>query len=116
MFFYHLTHAGTPGQINPAQTRLLQQYTHTSPMMGCRFDPSGRFVFGGAQDNTISRWDLTNGQKTTLAGHDSWVRALAFLAGQNTLISGGYDGKVIWWSVDAATPTPIRTVNAHNGW
>ena len=65
MPFHHLSRWRAPGQINPPGTRLLQQYTHTSPMMGCRFDPSGRFVFGGAQDNTISRWDLTNGQKTT---------------------------------------------------
>jgi WD40 repeat protein len=120
MLFPSLLQAPVPpagnGQVNPAQTRLLQQYQHTSPMLSCRFDPTGRFVFGGAQDNGVYRWDLTNGQKTTLNGHDSWVRALTFIPGQNALITGGYEGKIIWWSVDAASPTPIRTINAHDGW
>ena len=46
--------ASTPpaGQIDPAQTRLVQELKHTSPLIGCRFDPTGRFVFAGAQDNT----------------------------------------------------------------
>lgn len=116
MFFFHLMQPGTPGQINPAQTRMLAQLQHTAPMLACRFDPSGRFVFASAQDNTIVRWELANSNKTTLTGHNSWVRALAFISGQNTLISGGYDGKLLWWPVDAASPTPTRTVEAHDGW
>ncbi len=108
--------AAPAGSLNPAQTRLLQQYQHGGPMLSCRFDPTGQFVFAGAQDSTVSRWKLSSGQKTTLAGHDSWVRALAFIPGENTLITGGYEGKMIWWPVDATSPTPIRSISAHDGW
>ena len=50
----------------------------------------GRFVFAGAQDNTIQRWHLAGGQKTALRGHRSWVRALAFHGAEKQLLSGGY--------------------------
>lgn len=116
MFFFNLTQSSQPGQINPAQTRMVLQLDHTSPFLSARFDPTGRFVFAGAQDNSIVRWELSNRQKTTLSGHNSWVRGLAFIPGQNILISGGYEGKLIWWQADAANPTPIRTISAHDGW
>ena len=70
------------------------------PAVGCRFDPSGQFVFATAQDNTIQRWELATGKATPLVGHDSWVRALAFHPAGSTLYSGGYDGRVIWWDAD----------------
>jgi WD40 repeat protein len=85
-------------------------------MLSCRFDPTGRYVFGGCQESSIARWDLTNGQKVTLQGHQTWVRGLAFIPASNQMISAGYDGKLIWWQADAANPAPLRTVQAHTGW
>ena len=75
-----MTPAPTP-KIDPAKTHLLKEYKHDSPLLGCRFDPSGQFVFAGAQDNTVVRWHLDSGKKTLLTGHKSWVRALAFASG-----------------------------------
>ena len=31
-------------------------------------------------------------------------------------ISAGCDGKITWWDAAAEAPTPIRTINAHQGW
>lgn len=101
-------------QVDPARTRMVQELRHNSPFLGCRFDPSGRFVFAGAQDNSIQRWELNGGRKTALAGHRSWVRGLAFHEGK--LYSADYAGKVLVWSLDAETPTPEREVQAHRGW
>jgi WD40 repeat protein len=70
--------------IDPAATRLLAEFKHNSPLIGCRFDPSGRFLFVSAQDNTIQRCDLISGRKTPLVGHQSWVRGMAFLAPKRT--------------------------------
>jgi WD40 repeat protein len=103
-------------RIDPVHTRLVQELKHTSPLIGCRFDPTGRFVFAGVQDNTIQRWELAGGQRTALAGHKSWVRGLAFQARDHTLFSAGYDGKVIAWQLDAPTPAPVRILHAHRGW
>jgi WD40 repeat protein len=104
------------GRPEPARTRLVQELRHNSPLFSCRFDPGGRFVFAGAQDSTVQRWELAGGRKTALAGNRSWVRALAFAPAARQLISGAYDGRVIWWPLDAETPTPLRTVPAHRGW
>jgi WD40 repeat protein len=67
-----------PVKIDPAKTHMVKEYKHTSPLVGCRFDPSGQFVFAGAQDNAVVRWRLDDGKATPLVGHKSWVRALAF--------------------------------------
>lgn len=116
MFFPReaLTQAATPGPLEPTRTRLWREFRHTSPLLGCRFDPSGRFVFAGAQDNTVQRWELTTGNRTALVGHRSWIRAFAFQGGR--MFSADYNGKVAVWPVDAANPEPIRTIDAHRGW
>jgi WD40 repeat protein len=102
---------------DPTQVRLAQELKHTSPLVGCRFDPTGRFVFAGAQDNTVQRWELATGKKTALVGHKSWVRALAFFGGGKYLVSGDYAGRLLTWRVDADTPAPIyQPIEAHQGW
>ncbi|OAI51369.1 hypothetical protein AYO44_00745 [Planctomycetaceae bacterium SCGC AG-212-F19] len=103
-----------PPKFDPMQTHLAQEHKHPSPLLGCRFDPAGAYVFAGAQDNSIQRWTLADGKKTTLAGHQSWVRALAFQ--EKLLFSGDYAGKILCWNLDAETPTPVRTLDAHEGW
>src|SRR5271165_6959618 len=105
-----------PQYPDPAQARQVQELKHASPLVGCRIDPSGRFVFAGAQDNTIVRWELATGKKTALAGHESWVRALAFLPEQKQLVSGDYNGRLLWWSLEDETPAPLRKVEGHDGW
>jgi WD40 repeat protein len=102
--------------VDPTRTRLVQELRHNSPLLGCRFDPTGRFVFAGAQDNTIQRWELAGGQRVALEGHRSWVRGLAFHAADRKVISGDYAGQVLIWPLDAATPRPERTIDAHRGW
>ncbi|HEX3147352.1 MAG TPA: WD40 repeat domain-containing protein [Gemmataceae bacterium] len=126
------------------QTRVGLELKHTSPLIGCRFDPSGRYLFVSAQDDTLQRFDLLTGRKTAMLGHQSWVRGIAFSpttaeagplhlsppanglgalalvaarpASSFTLVTGDYHGKLIWWDGAADTPAPVRTVLAHDGW
>lgn len=100
----------------PTQTHVVKTFDHTSPFISCRFDPTGKQLFAGAEDQRIWRWDLGSGAKTELAGHDSWVRALGFSPNGEQLVSGGYDGRLIWWAALAEKPAAIRTVEAHQGW
>jgi WD40 repeat protein len=95
---------------------MVQELRHNSPLLSCRFDPAGRFVFAGAQDNSIQRWELANARKTSLSGHRSWVRGMAFLPTTRKLISGDYSGRVLIWQLDAETPVPEQTIVAHRGW
>lgn len=80
--------------IDPLKTRLHKTIGHGSPLLGCRFDPSGRFLFVSAQDDTIQRIDLATNQKTPFIGHKSWVRGIAFTA-------------------NFPTPTPLRDNTLH---
>jgi WD40 repeat protein len=111
---------GVPGLkdkiVNPTKTHLLKEYKHDSPLLGCRFDPSGQFVFAGAQDNSVVRWHLDSGKKTLLTSHKSWVRALAFAAKEKLLFSGDYAGRILAWPADDEQPKPVRTLEAHRGW
>ncbi|MBI1830447.1 MAG: WD40 repeat domain-containing protein [Planctomycetes bacterium] len=119
------------GAITPARTRMALELRHNSPLVGCRFDPTGRFVFAGAQDNTIQRWELAApNAKVAFSGHRSWVRGLAFVpsltpnpspGGRATqggkLLSADWNGKVLVWPFDAtAAPQPERILDAHDGW
>jgi len=102
---------------DPKLTHISKQLQHTSPFISCRFDPTGQFVYGTAEDMTIQRWRLADGKKVSYpAVHDSWVRGLAFLDGGKTLVSAGYDGRLIWWSATSDKPVPLRKVKAHHGW
>jgi WD40 repeat protein len=94
----------------------VQEFKHNSPLVACRFDPSGQFVFASAQDNTLQRWELATGRKTDLVGHKSWVRGITFLPKEPVLISGDYTGRLLWWTTDADKPEPVREVQAHKGW
>lgn len=107
-----------PRPLDPARTRMTKELRHNSPLFSCRFDPTGRFVFAGAQDFSLLRWDVNymTPAKTTLAGHRSWIRAIAFHPTQRKLLSGDYHGKVLIWQYDAETPTPETTLEAHDGW
>ncbi len=78
-----------------------------------RLPGSGRLVAGSSD---FKLYDLDTAQANPpareLVGHTSYVTAVR-LAGRS-LISGGYDGKLIWWDLEQRRP--IRTVDAHGRW
>lgn len=104
----------------PDQTRLVATYKYDRPWLACRFDPSGRYLFAAAEDFRIQRYDLSNenveAPPTTFLAHDSWVRAIGFAPDGQTLLTGGYDGRLIWWPATADEPKPLRQIDAHAGW
>jgi WD40 repeat protein len=104
----------------PEKIHIARELNYAKPLVSCRFDPQGRMVFAGAEDDTVQRWDLNADPAKTkpvaFSGHDGWVFAIALADGGKTLLSGGTDGKLIWWPALADAPRPIRTVAAHHGW
>jgi WD40 repeat protein len=64
---------------DPTKARLDRALKHGSPLIGCRFDPYGRFLFVTAIDRSVQRFDLLTGAKAAFTGHASWVRGLAFV-------------------------------------
>ncbi|MBX3444750.1 MAG: WD40 repeat domain-containing protein [Planctomyces sp.] len=106
-----------PPALDIKQAKVTSTWAHDRPLVTCRFDPLGRYVFCGAEDNTIQRFQLSDGAKTPLVGgHDTWVHALAFSKDGETLLSGGCEGRLVWWPAAAEQPQPARQVDAHHGW
>ncbi|MEX1230160.1 MAG: WD40 repeat domain-containing protein [Planctomycetaceae bacterium] len=102
---------------DPAQTHVAVQWETPSPLVSCRFDPTGKYVVVGGEDYTLQRWDLASGTAVSFKGpHDSWIRSLGFSPDGQTLYSGGYDGRLVWWPLAAEAPEPIRAVQAHDSW
>lgn len=76
---------------------------------------SKRLIFGGS-DFLVYEVDLAPEKPEPRAfqggGHQSYVTSLA-LAGR-LAVSGGYDGRLIWWNVDWGDR--VRAVEAHSKW
>jgi WD40 repeat protein len=105
-----------PEGLDVKQAHVIAQWPHDRPLVSCRFDPLDRFVFAGLEDNTVQRFALGDGARTPLAAHDSWVRSIAFTKDGAQTITGGYDGRLVWWPTADEKPAPVRTVEAHHGW
>jgi WD40 repeat protein len=77
-----------------------------------------RLVFGGS-DFRVYDVDLAAEKPEPHAlgdhGHDSFVTSLA-VVGNHRAVSGGYDGKLIWWDLDAEGGKRVRTIEAHTRW
>lgn len=102
--------------VDPTQTHGVGEFKHSRPLTACCWDPLARYVFCGAEDHLVHRFDLAKRTFTPLAAHDSWVRGLAVSPDGAVLFSGGYDGRLIWWPAAAERPEPLRVVDAHAGW
>jgi WD40 repeat protein len=105
-----------PEGFDPKQTHVAQEWKYTSPLICCRFDPQGRFLFTSAEDTHVQRWGFPTGELTTLEGHDSWVRDIVFLPDGNTVVTVGCDEQMMFWETDAEKPQPTRKIKAHQGW
>lgn len=101
--------------VDVTKTHIVKELKHESPIISCRFDPSGKYVFFGAQDFKVWRWEWTGEAKVAL-DHNAWVRGIAFHPDDQTVLTAGYDGRLVWWPVDAEKPEAIREVIAHEGW
>lgn len=110
------TSASSTSVFDPKAAYPVADWDHGSKMLCCRVDPLGRYVVAGAIDYTIQRWEIASGKKTGLLGHDNWVRTLGFSPDGNTLYSGGYDGRLIFWEIAAETPQPRQTIETKHGW
>jgi WD40 repeat protein len=109
--------AAVPAGFDPKLANVVSQWAHDRPLHACRFAPDGKFVFCGAEDALVERFNMADGKRDNLAGgHDTWVECIGFTKDGMQAISGACDGKLTWWESTAAAPKPIRSIDAHKGW
>jgi WD40 repeat protein len=135
--------AATAAVSDPKRFRLIRELKHDRGVLACRFAADGRQVFAGAQDEFVHHWNLAElptvdetlttkpaaqkksktpepeipagpaVPKQTLAGHDSWIQALALSADGSMLAAGDYVGRVTLRSTDQMNK-PLA-IEAHRG-
>lgn len=77
-----------------------------------RVPGSKRLIFGGSDFQVYDvNFAPEKPEPKALGKHESYVTGIAVVSGGKKAISGGYDGKLIWW--DLETGSKLRTVNAH---
>ncbi|MCP3696141.1 MAG: WD40 repeat domain-containing protein [Planctomycetaceae bacterium] len=107
--------AAEPAVIDPTKTHKVVEYKHERPLTTCQIDPQGRYVFAGAEDLNVCRWDLKSGKKTVLPGHRSWVRSIRFSPDGEWCFTAAWDGQIGWWKTAEETPQSVRMIEAHHG-
>lgn len=99
---------------DPAAAWVAAQWQHDRPLISCRFDPTGTWVFSGSEDAVVERFHLADGAKTILSGgHSTWVAAMAFSPDGSAVVTGGCDGRLTWWPTAAESPEPLRSIPGH---
>lgn len=94
-----------------------KKYRHERQLTACRFSPCGKYVVAAGLDFQLQRWNLETDERTTLAGHPSWIGAIAFHPDQRRLYSVDYHGGLFCWDYTQASPRPMwQKPDAHVGW
>src|SRR5881396_2606833 len=99
---------------SPDTLKQVKDYSRPAAVFAIAFEPESETAYLGAQDFKVYEADFAAAkfEPKELYAHESYVTGVA-LAGE-MLVSGGYDGKLIWWDTDAAKV--VRTVAAHTKW
>lgn len=128
-----------PEGADPFATRLVAELPHDRGILGCRYTADGKFLFAGARDYFVHRWDMSippvveepedpkKKPKTPplptappeahlqMAGHGSWVAGVAPFADGNRLVSGDFVGGLSLWSDVTGNPVQQFHFQAHTG-
>jgi WD40 repeat protein len=99
---------------NPEKLKSVKQLTRPDIVFALARKPRTNQVFCGGSDFSVYELDLdpAKPEPKELGRHDSYVTTVA-LSGP-TLVSGGYDGRLIWWNVESRSR--LRVVPAHSRW
>ena len=99
---------------NPEKIKVLKQLSRGDIVFALARKPGTGQLFCGGSDFTVYEIDVDQPKPEAkeLGRHASYVTGLA-LAG-TTLVSGGYDGRLIWWNIESRSK--IREVDAHRKW
>jgi WD40 repeat protein len=99
---------------NPANLKSVKQVGTKGIVFCCARQPDSARLYLGTSEFKVGDMDLSAAKPELkdLGKHGSYVTGVA-LAGK-TLVSGGYDRKLIWWDVEKRTQ--VRAALAHKKW
>ena len=71
---------------------------HTDTVEAIAFDPTGRFLVSGSQDQTVRVWDASTGQQLSVFPHDGQVVQVAFSGDGSAIIASSRRTRRAWES------------------
>lgn len=100
--------------LNPETLKLAKDLSFKSIVFGIARPAHSPRAFLSCSDFKVYEADLDAAkfEPKELYTHESYATSVA-LAG-NVLVSGGYEGKLIWWDIEKKQQ--IRTIEAHSKW
>ena len=128
-----------PGGADPFAIRLAAVLKHNRGILTCKYDAKADFLFAGARDYLLHRWDLSQTPvveppadpkkkpkvppvpvapaeaRIGIAGHESWVAGIGLFSDEERLATGDFVGRLIIWSDRQGTPKPQFSFEAHKG-
>lgn len=87
--------------------------------VAARFSPCGKALVAASYDGRVRRWDAANDEFvewSALAGHSSWVTALAFAPRGETLFSADAWGQIRATPYLGDNPAARWQIAGHGGW
>jgi WD40 repeat protein len=99
---------------DPAKLKVVKQHGVKGILLCAARQPGGSRLFVGGSEQKVFDVDPTSPkyEPKEVGKHGSYVTGVV-LAGK-ALVSGGYDGRLVWWDVDRRAP--VRAVDAHKKW
>ncbi|HQU44553.1 MAG: hypothetical protein B7Z73_10495 [Planctomycetia bacterium 21-64-5] len=99
---------------DPSKLKVARRLDHAGIFFGLARLPGSDRVFTGCSDAKVYCVDAAaeKPEWKELAGHESYVSGVA--AAGPFVVSGGWDGKLIWWN--AETCELVRKIDAHAKW
>jgi WD40 repeat protein/uncharacterized caspase-like protein len=87
-----------PGNIPPAQTRMVVQLTHSNHVSSMDISDDGEFLVSAGWDNTVRLWNARTGQEIRrFEGHADVVRSVALSSDGSLLLTGSADKTARLW-------------------
>jgi WD40 repeat protein len=99
--------------VEPKLTKL-KDFKLPAAVLALEAAADGRTLFVACLDGAVFKLDSESGERTELGRHESYASGVALVAGGTTLVSGGYDGALLWH--DLASGKVMRRIKAHDFW
>ncbi len=99
---------------NPRNLRTVREIARRDMLFSVARLPNTNTLLVASSDGKVHELDAgqNNPQDRVLAEHGRYVTSVRLVG--RTVVSGGYDGRLIWWDLDQRRA--IRAVDAHGRW
>ncbi len=124
---------------DPLATRLVAELQHDRGILICKHDPTEKFLYTGARDYLLHRWDLSQepvleppvdpkkkpkyppvpvapaGARVEMSGHESWVSGIGLFDDGDRIATGDFVGRLIVRSDRTGESKTLSSFEAHKG-